>query len=36
MVVEFKNVKMPNLKLSDSDINALMNYFAENPNEVKK
>lgn len=31
MVVEAKNVKMPNMKLSDSDIDALMNYFAENP-----
>ena len=31
MVVEAKNVKMPNMKLSDSDIDALMNYFADNP-----
>jgi len=31
MVVAAKNVKMPNMKLSDSDIDALMNYFAENP-----
>jgi len=31
MVVEAKNVKMPNMKLSDSDIEALLNYFAENP-----
>jgi len=30
MVVEAKNVKMPNMKLSDSDIEALLNYFAEN------
>ena len=28
MVVAAKNVKMPNMKLSDSDIDALMNYFA--------
>jgi len=31
MVIEAKNVKMPNMKLSDSEIAALMNYFAENP-----
>jgi protein SCO1 len=31
MVIEAKNVKMPNMKLSDSDIEALMNYFADNP-----
>jgi cytochrome c551/c552 len=31
MVVEAKNVKMPNMKLSDSEIDALLNYFAENP-----
>jgi len=31
MVVEAKNVKMPNMKLSDSDIDALINYFADNP-----
>jgi cytochrome c551/c552 len=31
MVAEAKNVKMPNMKLSDSDIDALLNYFAENP-----
>ena len=31
MVAEAKNVKMPNMKLSDSDIDALMNYFADNP-----
>ena len=29
MVAEAKNVKMPNLKLSDSDIDALLNYLAE-------
>jgi len=27
MLIQYKNVKMPNLKLSDSDIDALMNYF---------
>jgi hypothetical protein len=31
MVAEAKNVKMPNMKLSDGDIEALLNYFAENP-----
>jgi hypothetical protein len=31
MVVEAKNVKMPNMKLSDADIEAFMHYFAENP-----
>jgi len=30
MVVEAKNVKMPNMKLSDSEIEALINYFAQN------
>ena len=29
MVVEFKNVKMPNMKLNDSDIQALLNFLAE-------
>jgi mono/diheme cytochrome c family protein len=29
MVLASKNVKMPNMKLSDSDIEALLNYFAE-------
>jgi cbb3-type cytochrome oxidase cytochrome c subunit len=28
MVVAAKNVKMPNMKLNDSDIDALMNYFS--------
>lgn len=31
MVVAAKNVKMPNMKLSDSDIDALMAYFATEP-----
>jgi hypothetical protein len=31
MVVASKNVKMPNMKLSDGDIDALMNYFATEP-----
>jgi cbb3-type cytochrome oxidase cytochrome c subunit len=31
MVVTAKNVKMPNLKLSDAEIDALLNYLAENP-----
>ena len=30
MVVVAKNVKMPNMKLSDSDIGALLAYLAEN------
>jgi cytochrome c551/c552 len=29
MVADAKGVKMPNLKLQDSDIEALINYFAE-------
>jgi len=29
MVAEAKNVRMPNLKLSDSDVEALINYLAE-------
>jgi mono/diheme cytochrome c family protein len=31
MVVAAKNVKMPNMKLSDGDIDALMSYFATEP-----
>jgi cbb3-type cytochrome oxidase cytochrome c subunit len=31
MVVQAKNVKMPNMKLQDAEIEALLNYFAENP-----
>jgi hypothetical protein len=31
ILAENKNVKMPNMKLGDSDIAALMAYFAENP-----
>jgi mono/diheme cytochrome c family protein len=31
MVVEAKNVKMPNMKLSDSEIEALISYFDQNP-----
>jgi len=31
MVADAKNVKMPNMKLSDSEIDALMNYLAESP-----
>jgi len=31
MVVQAKNVKMPNMKLSDSEIEALISYFDENP-----
>jgi cbb3-type cytochrome oxidase cytochrome c subunit len=29
MVVESKNVKMPNMKLGESDIEALINYLAD-------
>jgi cytochrome c551/c552 len=29
MVTEFKGVKMPNMKLNDSDVMALINYLAE-------
>jgi cbb3-type cytochrome oxidase cytochrome c subunit len=36
MVVEYKNVKMPNLKLSDSEISAITNYLAEHPTPVMK
>lgn len=31
MVIEAKNVKMPNMKLTDAEVDALMHYFAENP-----
>jgi mono/diheme cytochrome c family protein len=29
MLAEYKNVKMPNMKLTDADIDALLNYIAE-------
>jgi cytochrome c2 len=31
MVVQAKNVKMPNMKLTDSEIEALISYFDQNP-----
>jgi protein SCO1/2 len=31
ILAEAKNVKMPNMKLGDSDIAALIAYLAENP-----
>ena len=33
ILAEAKNVKMPNLKLSDSDIESLIAYMAENPKQ---
>jgi mono/diheme cytochrome c family protein len=36
MLTEYKNVKMPNMKLSDADIDALLHYIAEETAKKKK
>jgi len=36
MLVEYKNVKMPNMKLSDADIDALIHYIADETAKKKK
>jgi protein SCO1/2 len=36
MLAEFKNVKMPNMKLSDEDIEALLNYIEQETQKKKK
>lgn len=36
MLAEYKNVKMPNMKLTDADIDALLNYIAEETAKKKK
>lgn len=36
MLVEYKNVKMPNMKLSDADIDALVHYIADETAKKKK
>lgn len=36
MLAEAKGVKMPNLKLSDQDIDALINYVASESQKLKK
>jgi cbb3-type cytochrome oxidase cytochrome c subunit len=36
LLAESKGVKMPNLKLSDQDIDALMNYVASESQKLKK
>ena len=36
MLAEYKNVKMPNMKLTDADIDALIHYIAEETAKKKK
>jgi mono/diheme cytochrome c family protein len=36
MLKEYKNVKMPNMKLKDDEIEALMHYMAAESQKVKK
>lgn len=36
MLVEYKNVKMPNLKLSDADVDALLHYMQQESDKKKK
>lgn len=36
MLAEYKNVKMPNMKLTDGDIDALLHYIAEETAKKKK
>ncbi len=36
MLAEHKNIKMPNMKLSDGDIDALLHYIAEETAKKKK
>jgi protein SCO1/2 len=36
LVKEYKNVKMPNLKLKDEEVEALMHYMAAETQRVKK
>jgi mono/diheme cytochrome c family protein len=36
MLVEYKNVKMPNMKLTDADIDALIHYIADETAKKKK
>ena len=36
LLAKYKNVKMPNMKLSDADIDALLHYIAEETAKKKK
>ena len=36
MLAEYKNVKMPNMKLTDADIDALIHYIADETAKKKK
>ena len=36
MLVEFQNVKMPNLKLSDAEVEALLHYMQQESDKKKK
>jgi len=35
MLVEYKNVKMPNMKLSDAEVDALLNYLQQESDKKK-
>jgi cytochrome c1 len=36
MLAEFQNVKMPNLKLSDAEVEALIHYMQQESEKKKK
>jgi len=36
LAAQFNNVKMPNMKLTDDDINSLINFIAKESQKVKK
>jgi mono/diheme cytochrome c family protein len=36
MLAEFQNVKMPNMKLSDADVDALVHYMQQETDKKKK
>jgi hypothetical protein len=35
MLVQYKNIKMPQVQMSDTDINAVLHYIAERSEKVK-
>jgi hypothetical protein len=35
MVVEYKNTKMPNMKLQSADVDALFHYFQQESEKAK-
>jgi hypothetical protein len=36
MLAEFQNVKMPNMKLTDADVDALVHYMRQESGKKKK